>query len=226
MAELNKLDREHLKKLIEEGSPVEMEFPVLNASIQETIHFMVDAVLSKYSRPDLKECVYASLKELVINGIKANIKHVVFVEEKIDPNDETSLQHGLSIVKNLLHENDLVDLQHKAIQYNLKITLSIIHSSERLLLIIENNTMITELEEQRMREKFGAALKYDSIADYYMNNMDDSEGQGLGITMIVLMLKGHNIDPHAFTLDLKNNNSTRAKIEFPMQCEDIARNGG
>jgi hypothetical protein len=226
MAELNRLDREHLKKQIAEGSPVEMEFPVLNASIQETIHFMVDEILSKYSRPDLKECVYSSLKELVINGIKANIKHVVFVEEKIDPNDEASLQRGLSLVKNLLHENDLVDLQHKAIQYNLKITLSIIHSSERLLLIIENNTMITELEEQRMREKFGAALKYESIADYYMNNMDDSEGQGLGITMIVLMLKGHNIDPHAFTLDLKSNNSTRAKIEFPMQSEDIARNGG
>jgi len=73
------------------------------------------------------------------------------------------------------------------------------------------------IEDKRIREKFEAALKYDSIADYYMNNLDDSEGQGIGITMIVLMLKGNNIDPHAFTFDPKKKHSTKAKIEFPIK---------
>lgn len=205
-----------MKKTINTGHAVEIDFPVLNSTIQQTIHFLVDAILNKYSRMDLKECVYSSLKELVINGIKANIKHTIFRENHINPNDEQSLNRGLLLLKSVMIEKNLQELEQKAVENKLKIHVSILHSRERIIVLVENNTPMTELEDRRIREKFDKALQYDSIADYYMNNTDDSEGEGIGITMIVLMLKGHHIDPHAFTIDMKKNNATRAKIEFPI----------
>jgi hypothetical protein len=211
------LDENGIKDMVKNGKPIEIVFPILNNPLQESIHFLVDTILHQYGRVDMKECIYTSLKELVINGIKANIKHIIFQENGIDTLSEKSLDKGLLLLKDLMNEKNIGELEKKAIARKLTIKLNILHSRDRIILIVENNTPMTDIEEKRVREKFEAALKYESIADYYMNNLDDSEGQGIGITMIVLMLKGNQIDPHAFTFDMKKRDATRAKIEFPMR---------
>jgi hypothetical protein len=211
------LDVKGIVDQVNTGRPVEIVFPVMNSTIQDAIHFIVDEILKKYNKTDIKESVYTTLKELVINGIKANIKHTIFMENGIDPNNEESLNKGLALLKNIMHEKNIQELQAKAVEKKLRVKVSILHSAERLIIVVENNTAMTELENKRIKEKFEAALKYDSIADYYLNNIDDSEGEGIGITMIVLMLKGNNIDPHAFTIDRENKGATQAKIEFPIR---------
>ena len=221
MSALQVLEKDHLISLIEAGEPIEISFPVFNRSIQDAIHLVVDEILRKYGKDELKECVYTTLKELVCNGIKANLKHAVFNDYRIDPSDEASLRKGLDILKKIIAENDPDEIEKKARENGLYVTLNIIHSQHRIIVIVENNSVLTELEERRIREKFGKAMKYDSIADFYMDNLDDSEGQGIGITMIVLMLKGNNISPHSFTIDMKSKDITRAKIEFPIDGSSI-----
>jgi hypothetical protein len=211
------LDENGIRDMVKNGKALEIVFPILNTPLQDSIHFVVDTILHHYGRVDMKECIYTSLKELVINGIKANIKHVIFKQHRINQENEKSFNRGLDLLKDLMNEKNIGDLEKIAIDKNLHIKLNILHSTDRIILIVENNTPMTANEEKRVREKFEAALKYESIADYYMNNLDDSEGQGIGITMIVLMLKGNQIDPHAFTFDMKKSNSTRAKIEFPIK---------
>lgn len=210
------MDEDSIRDMIKKGKPLEIVFPILNSTLQESIHFLVDTILDQYRRVDMKECIYSSLKELVLNGVKANIKHVLFDENGINPSDESSLNRGLVLLKDLMNEKNIANLEKIALENGLNIKINILHSPERLVLVVENNTPMTEHEEKRIREKFEAALKYESIADYYMNNLDDSEGQGIGITMIVLMLKGNQIDPHAFTIYQRQNDATRAKIEFPI----------
>lgn len=217
MSPVNLLDEAGILELVRTGKPIEIVFPILNSPIQESIHFLVDTILKQYNRVDMKECIYSSMKELVINGIKANVKHIIFKDNKIDQTEEKSYAKGLELVKDVLNEKNIVNLEKIALEKNLHIKLDILHSEDRLIIIVENNTPMSEVEDKRIREKFEAALKYDSIADYYMNNLDDTEGQGIGITMIVLMLKGNNIDPHAFTFDPKKKHSTKAKIEFPIK---------
>ena len=217
MSPANLFDEAGVLEMIRTGRPIQIMFPILNSPIQDSIHFLVDAILKHYNRVDMKECIYSSLKELVINGIKANIKHIIFEENKIDPTKEKSYAKGLELLKDILNEKNIEKMEKLALEKKLSIKLDILHSEDRLILIVENNTPMSPMEDKRIREKFEAALKYDSIADYYMNNLDDSEGQGIGITMIVLMLKGNNIDPHAFTFDLKKKNTTKAKIEFPIK---------
>jgi hypothetical protein len=218
---VNLLDERKISECIRKGRAIEIDFPMMNISIQQALHYILDALLLRYKRVDLKECIYSSIKELIINGIKANIKHTIFREEGIDPNDPESLRQGLLLLKEQMNDRNLNDFEKKAVENNLNIHVSILHSRQRIITLVENNTPLTPLENRRIREKFNAAQKYDSIADYYLNNQDDSEGEGIGITMIVLMLKGNHIDPHAFTIDLKKKDTTRAKIEFPMEIPPV-----
>ncbi len=219
-------DKNKILKEIHKGEPVELVFPVINQSIQDVLHEVIDELLKKYNQEELTDAFYSSIKELIINGIKANVKHYYFLKKQISADSETELREGFEKIRHLMDEKGLEEFESIAKAEGLHINLSILHSSERILAIVENSSPLSEYEDKRIREKFNKALKYDSIVDYYMENADDTEGSGLGITMIVLMLKGNGIDPHAFTVDSKHPNSTIAKIEFPLTEPDILRNQG
>lgn len=217
------MTRKEISEKIKNNESLEITFPVLDDNIQEMLHFIVETLLSKYNRMDLNECVYSVLKELIINGIKANIKFIVFKENNINSSSAESLTEGLKILRCLIDENNLHELEKKAIENKLFVKLRINHTEQCIIAYVENNRSMTELEDSRIREKFKAALTYDSIADYYLNHVDDTEGTGLGITMIVLLLKGVNIDPHSFTISTDKKNLTIAKIEFPVDKNYILK---
>ncbi len=217
-------DQKTMLQNIEQGQPVELIFPVINQSIQSVIHTVIDALLEKYNKAELTDAFYSSIKEMIINGIKANVKHYYFLKNNIQADSEEDLKKGFEQIRYLMDEKGLEEFESIARKHNLHINVSILHNEERIMVIVENSSPLSEYEDLRIRDKFNKALRYDSIVDYYMENADDTEGSGLGITMIVLMLKGYGIDPHAFTVDSKNRKSTIAKIEFPISEPNILRN--
>ena len=218
-------DRSAILETIASGEDISFDFPVLNVTIQEALHFVLDALLEKYQKTDLHEALYSSLKEMIINGVKANMKHHFFNEAGYSAESPEDMAKGYTELQNKLNERELERFEGLARQHKLRIQLSILHSPERIIALVENNTPMMPVEDERIREKFTAALGYDSIAEFYMDNADDIEGSGLGITMIVLMLKANNIDPHAFTIDTSKNQSTIAKIDIPLSSKtDITRN--
>lgn len=219
------MSQEKFARDIAAGRAIEFDFPVINEGIQSMLHQISDALLDHYQRMDLKEILYSMLKELIINGVKANMKHYYFSQSNIDSNSPESLARGYELLKEKLQESELNQFESIAQENGLQIHVSILHSQQRIITLVENNTPMTRFEDKRIREKFNKALHYDSIAEFYMENADDFEGSGLGITMIVLMLKGNGIDPHAFTVNTQDDRSTVAKVELPLVAEYvIARN--
>ena len=222
-----RFDRDGIIRLIERGDDIQFDFPVLDVTIQEALHFVLDELLKRYERPDLHEALYSSLKEMIINGVKANMKHHFFQEAGYSTDSEADLAKGYEELKERLNEKELERFEGLARQHGLHIKLSILHSPQRFIALVENNTPMMPVEDERIREKFTRALGYDSIAEFYMDNADDIEGSGLGITMIVLMLKANNIDPHAFTINTSQKDSTIARVEVPLEPSvEIERNTG
>jgi hypothetical protein len=210
---VEKQDTASLREQIRQGNEIELTFPVINRPIQEMIHSFLTELLGHYGREDLMETLYSILKELIINGVKANMKHHYFPEDEVRRMSE----EDHLCMKALLNEQELVRFEEEAQRTGHGIILTTRHSPERLLFLITNTSPITDEEDGRIRQKFQTALAYDSIAEYYLDHADDIEGSGLGITMIVLMLKANNIDPHAFTVNTANRKQTVAKLEFPLQ---------
>lgn len=216
---------QEMKDKISLGRDLIYLFYNISQYLEKEISVALDQILIKYDREDLKEAIYSSIKELAINGIKANLKHIVFLEENINKVDNESLTRGLSILHNVLNDSSMLEkFNNKVKEKGFRVTLRIKHSNKRVIIVVANSIPLTDKEENRIREKFEKALNYDSIANYYMDNLDDAEaeGAGLGITMIVLLLKSCNISPHAFTIYRNRDNETIAKLEIPLTPDYVS----
>jgi hypothetical protein len=65
-----------------------------------------------------------------------------------------------------------------------------------------------------MREKMKKAMGYNDIAEFYMDNMDNTEGAGLGIALIMILMKNEGIDPNLFRI-VTTSTYTIARVEIP-----------
>ena len=52
-----------------------------------------------------------------------------------------------------------------------------------------DDSFLSEKEDKRIRGKFAKGSQYDNIAEFYMDTMDNAEGAGLGITLILMLIK-------------------------------------
>ena len=62
--------------------------------------------------------------------------------------------------------------------------------------------------------KLHAGMQYEDLVAFYMDNADNTEGEGMGLVMIILMLKGENIDPGNFRIEAYED-KTSARLEIP-----------
>ncbi len=174
-------------------------------------------VLEKYNRIDLMEIVYTSAKELVINATKANLKRLIFSENKIDPENEQDYARGVSLLKENLNEANLIASKSKMRERDLKVTATLYFNENSFNIKVKNNFPLLPAEELRIREKLQKAQSFSSLLDYFMRYGDDTEGTGLGLTMVGILLDESGIDKHNFTLSSNVFNETAAKLEIPLR---------
>jgi hypothetical protein len=66
-----------------------------------------------------------------------------------------------------------------------------------------------------LRDKIARTLKYDDLMQYYLDHSDETEGAGMGLALVVILLKGEGIDPQLFRVK-STDHDTIARIEIPM----------
>ncbi|MBN2441993.1 MAG: hypothetical protein JXJ04_11620 [Spirochaetales bacterium] len=205
----------NLQIAVDDGKVIRVISYAMSSDVENTLDKIVSRILDKYSRPDLKSLVYTCTKELAINGTKANLKRIFFLENGLDITVEKDYEKGMDLYKNNMREEITLQYGVKAKQQGLFVKISFVHNEEVLKIEVTNNTGITKQEEKRLREKLKKTMKYDDLMQYYLDNSDDTEGSGMGIALIIILLKGEKIDPNLFRMCI-NENLTTAKIEIPM----------
>lgn len=205
-----------ISEALADGKPIRVRLYALLQKTEEELNTIVTSVLDKYNKPDLLGAVYTSVKELALNGAKANIKRILFHEMDIDPENEESYKEGMAAFKTKLTEEFISDYANKARNANLFVDVKFDYNPDRLIVEVINNSAMSEKEDYRVREKFKKGSQYDNIAEFYMDMQDNAEGAGMGITLILMLLKAEGIDPHLFTIKSDYKTKTYAKVEFPL----------
>lgn len=204
-----------LEKCLKKGKPINFQTYVLGDSGEARLKYIIDKLLEKYERVELTELLYTAAKELVVNCTKAAIKRIIFHEKGISLNDEEAQEQVMAEFKESLTDKKFPHFREAMKKMNLKSNILFSHSNERIIMKVTNNFEMLPKEEKRIREKFLNAKKFDNLFEFYMAHGDNTEGAGMGITLVEILLLQMGFDRHWFTI-YTNGKGTVAKIELPL----------
>ena len=204
---------------VEKEQPIRVQLYALLSKSEEELNYIVTAILDKYQKEHYLGALYTAVKELALNGAKANIKRILFEEQGIDLDDDQDYQKGMALFRQKLSEQWIFEYANKAKDVNLYVEVIFNFNEDRIVVEVKNNCALSKKEDRRIREKFKSGSQFDNIAEFYLSTQDNTEGAGMGITLILMLLKAEGIDPHLFTIQSDYRNYTIAKLEFPLKEE-------
>ncbi len=170
--------------------------------------------LQEVGQERLRDPLAYCLRELAVNAKKANTKRVYFREKGLSLLSTDEYEEGMRHFKQETLDNIgyFLELQKENGLY-VKV---IFHTrGGRLNLYVCNNAEITKKEQFRIFDRIARSRAFDSLEEALTTVIDDSEGAGLGIVILVLMLKKIGLDEDAFDIDTRNG-ETVARLVIPM----------
>jgi putative nucleotidyltransferase with HDIG domain len=170
--------------------------------------------LRELGQEKLKDPLAYCLRELAVNAKKANTKRIYFREKNLNLVDDGDYKIGMEKFKAETLDN--IDYWLK-LQKDAGLYIKVIFhtKNQQLNLYVANNAEITKKEQIRVYDRIARSRAFASLEEALSTVLDDSEGAGLGIVILVLMLKKLGLDEDAFDIDVENG-ETVARISIPM----------
>jgi hypothetical protein len=176
---------------------------------------IIDRILEIAGRSDFQSMIYNGVKEIVINGIKANLKRVIFKHNSLDLDNLDHYAYGMKLFRDFLSMHTSEDIEETLIENNYELIVRFQRMENGLLIEVLNNCELSSIEESRIRERFRLAMEYKDLVSFINDHSNQIEGSGLGIFLLVLMLRERGIDPGYFRVGRKYAGYTASRIEIP-----------
>ena len=182
------IDRQKIQTAVGLQLPIEMTSYTLPRNTEIYIRGIMEIFLEECHQDHLKEYLNFCLSELLTNAKKANTKRVYFQEKGLDINNPEDYEKGMENFKmdTLTNIDHYLELQKKAGLY-IKLSLKIL--ADKIYIEIRNNCKLTVFEKERIQQKLDSVKQYKEMEEAFTNVLDQSEGAGLGIIIIILMLQ-------------------------------------
>ena len=133
-------------------------------------------------------------------------------------------EKGMAYFKENLSEDKIVNYKDDFKKYNFPVIATFYYSPDVLNIKIKNSFPLLEVEEERIRDKFRKATSFSSLIDFFMEYGDSTEGAGMGLTMVGILLDQSGIDRHSFSLySSQKYQETIAKLEIPLTANYISK---
>lgn len=208
---ISEADIENIKIAVQSRQPVDFFCYTLTPEQKERFLKILKVFLEECDQDYLFNYLSYCLFELLDNASKANAKRIYFKEHNLNIDNEQDYKNGMKAFKENLDENTLhYEAELEAVHLEVHLLLS---ADDIISITVSNNTKITDNELKRIKEKIEKTKVYTTMADA-MNDIDQTEGSGLGIITVLIMLKkmGLASDNLKFTT---TDNETIATIEIP-----------
>ena len=216
--------KEIVQDAVNQNNILSMKTYLLSDYGENILKIIASTILEKFNRIDLMEISYSSAKELVINATKANLKRVMYKELGLDITNPDDYNKGLDQFKDNLTEDKISTYKHFFKKYDLPVTATFYYTKDVLNIKVKNNFPLLPIEEERIRDKFQKATSFSSLIDFFMEYGDSTEGAGMGITMVGILLDQSGISKHSFSLYSSDKyQETVAKIEIPLHDDYISK---
>ena len=205
-----KLDIEQIKRAARNSIPLSIKSYTLPHETEEYLERILSIFLEEVGQNQIKDRIAYCMRELAVNAKKANTKRVYFKELELEIANDMDYEEGMREFKRATLENidHYLQLQKEDGLY-IKV---IFHVRGRTFTIsVHNNVEISRTEQLRVYDRIARSRAFDSMEEALSTVLDDSEGAGLGIVIMILMLRKMGLDEDSFDIDVENG-ETIAKI--------------
>jgi hypothetical protein len=207
------IDEEKVRRAIQLEVPLIMTTFTLPREIERYIEKVVTMFLEQIKLEELKDSLAYCVQELVVNAKKANTKRVYFMERGLNLYDPGDYQTGMADFKEDTLKNIAYYLQlQKKWGLYIKVILQI--KKDVISIEVRNNVKITNAELNRIYDKLVRARQFDTLDDAIAQLVDNSEGAGLGLVILALLMKKAGLEESCFNI-LRTNRETIARIIIP-----------
>ena len=208
-----KIDKSKVQTSVGLQLPIEITSYTLPRNTEVYIRHVMEMFLEECHQDHLKEYLNFCLSELLTNAKKANTKRVYFQEKGLDINNQEDYVKGMENFKmdTLTNINHYLELQRKAGLY-IKLSLRIL--ADKIYIEIKNNSKLTVFEKERIQQKLDSVQQYKEMDEVFTNVLDQSEGAGLGIIIIILMLQKVGLSKENYQV-ISDGDETITRIILP-----------
>lgn len=190
--------------------------------IEDLIKYTLKCILLKFDKVMIANTVYNIMFESILNGLKANAKKLFFIEKSLNILNTEEYKTGIIAFKKHINKTNLRKYGELNKVKGVFVKVHFNFNDGGMQVEIVNNTMLLPSEEIRIREKLAMGEKYDSLMNYYIDNADASEGEGLGLVLSLILLKAEKLDPSLYRIGTKDG-ITFARIEIPFNNNFISK---
>jgi len=203
-----------IKEAVQSSIPLTITTFTLPHEIERYMEQVITVFLKEVDQLKLKDYIVYCVLELAVNAKKANTKRVYFKERGLDLDNPDDYKEGMINFK----ENTLSNIGHylqmqKEKGLYIKLVLQI--KKNTIHVEVRNNVGITKIESIRIHDKLARSRQYDNLEDALSQVLDDTEGAGLGLVILVLMLKKIGLDEDCFDI-FSTEKETIARILIPL----------
>ena len=209
--ELSMDDIQSIRDAVRERRPVNFYCYTLTLEQKQRFQNILNVFLEECDESYLFNCLSYCLFELLDNASKANAKRIYFREQKLNINDAGDYASGMKNFKSNLSDNTQHykdELEAGMLQVHLQLS-----ANDVISLSVSNNTKITDAEKKRIEDKISKTEHYENVADAFAD-IDQTEGSGLGIITIVIMLRKLGLSMECLKFSTTDD-ETVATIEIP-----------
>jgi HD-like signal output (HDOD) protein len=176
-----------------------IQFSVFTREAESSLMKMIRTFLSCHDILYLRDVIITIIKELITNAVKANAKRLYFKSKNLSIENPDDYKIGMTSFKSeVLYDNSPIIQQ--IIKTNLKVRVVFTAKNGSLCIKVINNIAIVPEELARIQEKIRKAYAYDDITDAFSDELDDTEGAGLGLVMGIMVFRNAGFSPQDFKI--------------------------
>jgi HD-like signal output (HDOD) protein len=208
------VDEAKVKKAVQSGIPLAVTTFTLPHEIEIYMEQVLAAFIRQAGHEKLRDYLVYCVRELAGNAKKANTKRVYFAERGLDLSNPADYREGMLRFKEDTL-NDIARYLRLQKEQGLYIKLVLQVKNNTVYIEVRNNAAVTKPELIRIHDKMARSRQFGSLDEALAQVLDNTEGAGLGLVILALMLKKMGLDEECFDI-LGTGGETVARLVIPL----------
>jgi HD-like signal output (HDOD) protein len=170
-------------------------------------------LLSAHDQLYILNSIISIMREVLANAQKANAKRLYFAINGLNITSADDYKNGMDRFKSDFIENpDKLSAALMKSDYSVAVDFGI--TDDEISIGITNNAAVLPREMERIRHRMEKAIAYNNLMEAYDEVLDETEGAGLGIALVMVTMKNIGINQSLFMIE-SGDHSTTAELKIP-----------